>query len=320
MIRKLASAAVFLGLTLSASLAPAEGIDAAARKQAEAIFAATGASGGLVVHLGCREGRLTAALRKDASFVVHGLDAEAAHVDEARQYIRSLRLYGPVSAECWDAPRLPYVDNTVNLLVAEAPGAVSLAEMTRVLVPGGVAYVKDGDRWTKTVKPPRQGVDEWTHYLHDASGNPVAHDTVVGPPRHLQWTAGPRHSRSHEYTPSINAVVPSAGRIFYVADQGPITTLRKPAEWKLLARDAYHGILLWERPIGRWFSHLCGWTQGPRQLQRKLVAVGERVRPPEIHGACLGRVFRRGARPGHGQRRQGDYCREPQAPSPVLRQ
>ncbi len=277
MIRKLAVAAAWLGLTLSASAALAQGIDAAARKQVEPIFGITGTRGGLVVHLGCREGRLTAALRKDETYVVHGLDSDPARVDEARKYIRSLGVYGPVSAECWDAPLLPYVDNTVNLLVAETPKAVSLAEMTRVLVPLGVAYVKDGDTWTKTVKPPREGVDEWTHYLHDASGNPVARDTVVGPPRHLQWTAGPRHSRSHEYTPSIHAVVSSGGRIFYIADQGPTATLRKPAQWKLLARDAYNGILLWERPIGRWFSHLCGWTQGPRQLQRKLVAVGDRV-------------------------------------------
>ncbi|MFV1996053.1 MAG: helicase, partial [Verrucomicrobiales bacterium] len=84
-----------------------------------------------------------------------------------------------------NAPLLPYRDNTVNLLVAETRGAVPAEEMTRVLVPLGVAYVKHGDTWTKTVKPPREGTDEWTHYLHDASGNPVAHDTVVGPPRHL---------------------------------------------------------------------------------------------------------------------------------------
>ena len=277
MIRKLAVAATCLGLTLSASAAVAQGIDAAARKQAESIFAVTGARGGLVVHLGCREGRLTAALRRDETYVVHGLDTDPVRVDEARKHIRSVGLYGPVSAECWDAPLLPYVDNTVNLLVAEKHQAVSLEEMTRVLVPLGVAYVKDGDTWTKTVKPPREGVDEWTHYLHDASGNPVAHDTVVGPPRHLQWTAGPRHGRSHEYTPSIQALVSAGGRIFYVADQGPTATLREPSEWKLLARDAYNGLLLWERPIGKWFSHLCGWTQGPRQLQRKLVAVGDRV-------------------------------------------
>ena len=264
----------------SASVAPLKAADApepAAASLARQVIEATGVEGGLVVHLGCGNGRLTAALRQNESYVVHGLDADRTCVDEARRQIRSLGLYGSVSAECWDAPLLPYIDNTVNLLVAETPGSVSAAEMSRVLVPGGVAYVKRGETWTKTVKGPRQGVDEWTHYLHDASGNPVAHDTVVGPPRHLQWHAGPRHGRSHEYTSSTSSVVSTAGRLFYIADQGPIATLREPADWKLIARDAYNGLPLWERPIGKWLSHLCGWTQGPRQIQRKLVAVGDRV-------------------------------------------
>ncbi len=277
MTKMAAVAAAFLGLVLSTSATRAQGNDAIAHEQAASIFEVTGAGGGLVVHLGCGRGRLTAALRKDNAYVVHGLDADPTQVDEAREHIRSLGIYGPVSAECWDAPLLPYIDNTVNLLVVETPGAVSPAEMARVLVPGGVAYVKHGDTWTKTAKPPREGVDEWTHYLHDASGNPVAHDTVVGPPRHLQWTAQPRHGRSHEYTPSTSAVVSAGNRIFYIADQGPIAALRQPAEWKLLARDAYNGILLWQRPIDKWFSHLFSWTQGPRQLQHKLIAVGERV-------------------------------------------
>ena len=266
---------------LSASVARLKAADVAdpgaASKLARQVLEATGVEGGLIVHLGCGDGRLTAALRKDEAYVVHGLDADPVRVDETRRHIRSLGLQGPVSAECWDAPLLPYVDNTVNLLVAQTPGGVPAAEMTRVLVPLGVAYVKHGDTWTKTVKPPREGVDEWTHYFHDASGNPVAHDTVVGPPRHLQWHAGPRHGRSHEYTASTSTVVSTAGRIFYIADRGPIATLREPAEWKLIARDAYNGIPLWERPIGKWLSHLCGWTQGPRQLQTKLVAVGDRV-------------------------------------------
>ncbi len=247
------------------------------QQQAESILANTGVQGGLIVHLGCGTGQLTAALRASDRFVVHGLDHVPERIDEARRYIRSRGLYGPVSAEYWNAPVLPYVDNSVNLIVSEKSDFASAAEMERVLVPMGVAYVKRGDTWNKIVKAAREGVDEWTHFLHDASGNPVAHDSLVGPPRHLQWTAGPRHSRSHEFTPSINAVVSSGGRLFYVADQGPIATLRKPAEWNLVARDAYNGLLLWERPISQWFSHLYSWTQGPRQLQRKLIAVGDRV-------------------------------------------
>ena len=107
MIRNITLVSACLGLAIFATAARAEGIDAAVRKQAEAIFAATGTTGGLVVHLGCGNGRLTAALRKDESYVVHGLDADPSRVDEARSHIRSLGLYGPVSAERWDGSVLP---------------------------------------------------------------------------------------------------------------------------------------------------------------------------------------------------------------------
>lgn len=84
----------------------------------------------------------------------------------------------------------------------------------RVLAPGGVAVV--GGK--KRVKSKPANTDEWTHYLHDASGNPVAHDEVVGPPRRLQWSDRPLSARSHEHTPSVASVVSSGGRIFYFVD------------------------------------------------------------------------------------------------------
>jgi len=250
------------------------------REQAASLCADAGFRGGLIVHIGCGDGRLTAELGRQHAAVVHGLDQDPGRIDAARDYVGAAGLYGPVSVECWSQPQLPYVDSTVNLLVLETPGVVSPDEIQRVLVPRGVALVKQHGTWAKTVKPPRPGVDEWTHFRHDASGNPVAHDAVVGPPRHLQWTAEPRHTRSHEYTPSIQSVVSSGGRIFYIADQGSRVTLRQPAEWKLMARDAYNGVQLWEKPIGQWFPHLFGWTQAPLQLQHKLIALADRVYVP----------------------------------------
>ena len=40
-------------------------------------------------------------------------------------------------------------------------------------------------------KPWPAEIDQWTHYLHGADGNPVARDRVVGPPEHYQWIAEP---------------------------------------------------------------------------------------------------------------------------------
>ena len=107
-------------------------------------------------------------------------------------------MYGRVSADRFDGKRLPFVGNLVNLLVANDLGGVTLAEVRRVLAPDGVAYVQKGGTWTKIVKPRPAAIDEWSHFLHDASGNAVANDRTIGPPKRLQWVAGPKWCRSHD--------------------------------------------------------------------------------------------------------------------------
>ncbi|MCP3884162.1 MAG: class I SAM-dependent methyltransferase, partial [Propionibacteriaceae bacterium] len=156
-------------------------------KQARTILDATGVQGGLIVHLGCGDGRLTAALWANDSYLVHGLDASVANVENTRKHIRSQGLYGPVSIDRLHGKRLPYIDNLVNLMVADDLRAISMDEVMRALCPNGVAYVKQKGQWTKTVKPWPDELDEWTHWLHGPDGNPVARDNVVGPPRQLQW-------------------------------------------------------------------------------------------------------------------------------------
>ncbi|MHC4520658.1 MAG: class I SAM-dependent methyltransferase, partial [Planctomycetota bacterium] len=50
---------------------------------------ATGVRAGLIVHLGCGGGRLTAALHQSDACRVHGLDADAGDVQQARNFIRA---------------------------------------------------------------------------------------------------------------------------------------------------------------------------------------------------------------------------------------
>jgi outer membrane protein assembly factor BamB len=50
-----------------------------------------------------------------------------------------------------------------------------------------------------------------------------------------------------------------------------------PPKWRLTARDAFNGIVLWERPIASWFNHLWPLKDGPAQPPRRLVAVGDAV-------------------------------------------
>ena len=171
--------------------------------RARRVLAQAGVEGGLIVHVGCAGGRLTAALRGSDSFLVHGLDTDPQTVAQARRHFGSRGLYGKVAVDTFDGRRLPYVDNLVNLLVADDLGSVPREEVLRVLAPRGVAMIGG----TKTVKPWPDAIDEWTHYLHAADNNALAQDTVVGPPRHMQWLAGPTWTRHHHSDKGTNPTV-----------------------------------------------------------------------------------------------------------------
>jgi outer membrane protein assembly factor BamB len=261
---------------------------------AKELLDAAGVKGGLVIHLGCGDGTLTTGLRVDARFTVQGLEADTEKVRAARERLTKAGLYGPISIEAFSGAALPYVDNLVNLLVVDAPGAVPMDEVLRVIAPGGVAMTREGDGWKKTVKPRPANIDEWTHFLHDASNNAVARDEQVGPARGLRWVADPLWLRSHETPSGLEALVCGGGRVFYIFDEGliGITDQRLPERWSLVCRDAFNGKLLWKKPLGSW-----GWpewardrfektdwttinggrTAVPDENQRRLVVDGDRV-------------------------------------------
>ena len=282
--------------------------------EAEGILKATGTTGGLIVHVGCGEGKLTMALRAGDGTIVHGVDTDAAKIAKARAAIRAAGLCGAVAVDGFDGEHLPYVDNLANLVVADGLGDVPMVEVMRALAPRGVAYVRAGGAWTKTVKPVPADVDDWPHYLHGADNNAVARDMVVGPPKRIQWVGGPQFARSHEINSSMAAMVSAGGRLFYIWDANPtgMTDKRFGANWKLIARDAFNGVVLWKRPVPQW-----GWRQWhaasrwddererakmlrhlPPTMPHRLVAAADRVyvtlgyqAPVSVLSAATGKVL-----------------------------
>ncbi|MGB2821690.1 MAG: PQQ-binding-like beta-propeller repeat protein, partial [Phycisphaerae bacterium] len=239
-------------------------------------------AGGLVVQIGCGNGSLLGALGRNEGLLVHGLDVDPARIEAARRHLRPLGMYGRVSVERWSPPRLPYADDLVNVVVTEDPSAVSMEEIMRVLAPGGTACIRRGGAWTRTVKPWPGDIDEWTHYLHGADNNPVSRDGRIGPPNQMRWVAAPRRSRSHEYAPSLAAMVSAVGRLFCIQDEGlrGILDSRIGDRWALQARDAFNGLPLWKRFIPGWgggeWRDRSHWGV-PMSLPRRLVADGARV-------------------------------------------
>jgi len=274
-------AVVALGVFVSASGAETESApDLDPAEMAKKILTATEVTGGLVVHVGCGKGELTAALAAAGDgFLVQGWDRDAEKIAAGRGTLLKEDAYGRVSLATLTDKSLPYIDNLVRLVVVEDPSLAAREEIVRVVCPGGVAFFKEGDQWRRVDKPLDDRRDVWTHYKHSAAGNPVSHDSLIGPPRRLQWVGSPRWSRHHDHMASLSAMVSSGGRIFYIMDEGSRASIQTPSHWKLIARDAYSGVILWKRDIPHWHTQLYPLKSGPTQLARRLVSSddGQRV-------------------------------------------
>ncbi len=286
-------------------------------KQAARIVADSHAGGGVCVVLGAEDANLAIALAKQGPFVVQCLAGSAGLTATLRNRIHSREMYGTVTARTLTGRRLPYTDNLINILVVRSEEGlrnrgISARELLRVLAPLGIVHIAagpsrpsplraqlvdlgatavspgpDGGSSSSVRKPWPADIDEWTHYLHGPDGNPVARDTVVGPPKHYQWVSDPLWQRSHETDSSISTIVTARGRLFYIVDEAPISLAGQhslPDKWCCTARDAFNGMLLWKVPIRRW-----GWREWkeswfntrpgdiPLNIQKRLVAVDNRV-------------------------------------------
>ncbi len=199
--------------------------------------------GGLIVQIGHPDTAITTALAADNKAIVQTLSKKLEQINSNQS--------GRVTAAEWDGQVLPYADNMVNLLIVHNIKDVSTKEIDRVLAPRSTAMINKNGRWTKHTKPWPKEIDEWTHHLHGPDNISVAKDTIVAPPKYMQWVCGPMYARSHEINSSLAAMVTAAGKLFYVWDEEVIGLVdkRMPDAWTLIARDAFNGALLWKKPI-----------------------------------------------------------------------
>lgn len=241
----------------------------------------SGLSGGAIVHVGCGNGRLTAALGQDGRFIVQGLEPDAARLTEARAWIKSQQLYGAVSAEPVSLKNLPYADNLADLVVVDdlprmAGAGLDVKELWRITCPGGwvcsgngatgqdlksllvAAGIKDvtvesdpgGLSWVKKPRPSTMG--EWTHAIGGESGGSAVSPDDVGPTRSLQWIDGPRSPLGRWRTDGT-LIATAGGRSYYVtvSDADLLTTTKasKLLNPRLVCRDAFNGVRLWSQPV-----------------------------------------------------------------------
>ena len=203
--------------------------------------------GGLVVQVGADDVRLPVAMSLTGAHLVHVLETDAARAVAAQTELTANGCYGLVSVEhVAGFAQLPYTENLVNHMIVSRAGTPA-SEIFRVLTPGGtLVLTRKGimnqatlesagfDSITETGaalaarKPWPAEMDAWSHSRHAANGNPVSHDTMVGPPDRIRWVAGA--------TEEVEGVVTAGGRNFYGG---------------VLARDSFNGLRLWHRDLGR---------------------------------------------------------------------
>jgi outer membrane protein assembly factor BamB len=201
----------------------------------------TNARAALVVHVGTTDGKLELTLASGGGRLVHGLAANGDSARAARKAIAAAGMYGLASVEVHgDQAKLPYADNMVNLLISET--ALERTELLRVLAPNGRAYLRRGGKWTIIKKPRPAAMDEWTHFDHGPDGNALSSDTLVAPPKQVQWISGIQEMKLGGNPAGFSGssgIRLAGGRVFSDWTTGGRIKQRYGA-W-----DAFNGLPLW---------------------------------------------------------------------------
>ena len=266
---------------------------------AESVYTDTVSIDGVVVHMGCDEPSLISTLQPGRKRLVMAFDRDTNAVQQCRKQLAAEGLIGPASAVLLTGDRLPFPENSVNLIIAPRVLGIQLDEMQRVVVPGGTMRFKHDGRWVTRHKPPGDDIDDWTHFLYDSTNNAVSRDRRCGPADSLQWIDDPLWTRSHDFLSTFAVAVSDNGRLFSILDEAPVASAMIPPRWMLVCRDAFNGVVLWKREMTGWFDSMYPMRSGPNHLLRRLVAADGKVfvtldvdAPVSILDAATGETIR----------------------------
>ncbi len=246
---------------------------------AERALAVGGRTRGFCVDVRCGNGQLMAAIAERSELFVHGLEATDERVEEARQTLSPLGVYGDRVAVERGNPdrRLPYPDYCANLVVrgdllADGHDDTNWPEVLRILRPGGVAVIGThaprpemtearlratlkaagatdvtirtvNGLWACVRRETPRGMADWSHDLRGSGGNnPCVPDSLVRAPFHTLWMAEPLSFNK------FGIPLVSGGRV--LLRHGGIRGEKPKKQGDLVqAFDAYNGTQLWEKRL-----------------------------------------------------------------------
>ena len=286
-----------LGLLLTV---PAQAADAGLGTEAAQLLKAWGRDQGLCALLGVgapEAVQLATDLGASGRVLVHGIALDDASLARGRAGVSARGCDGAVTIERLPLQPLPYRNNLVNLLVvpdlaAATAAGYTEAEARRVLAPWGKLCVREQGQWRVSGKDMTPGMDEWTHNVHGPDGNRVSQDTSITFPVGYRWNGGlpfniDNSKRTENRYASTRAMALADGRCFTFSDS-VLENLRgahflgEELDQYVTACDAFSGMLLWRKRIGRvyygglWYMNIAPFA-----------AVGDRVYTASEQGTLL---------------------------------
>ncbi len=227
---------------------------------------------GLIIYLGCTDGKQMIDLAQEGHYVIHGLVLEAKSLDAVRLELLTAKCYGSASVDHVPMESLPYSDNLANLVIVEqgdglARQGLTADEILRVTAPLGrimikgaipsaftsLASSKSVGGYTVFQKPWPEEMDEWGMVRHSGSRHPVSRDKLVGPPNYLQWIAGPIWPIGFKRKYGLKPMLTAGGKCYFSTALEASNMRRPVADRKffMVCRDAFNGTILWKRD-GQW--------------------------------------------------------------------
>ena len=200
---------------------------------------------GLAVTLNDKGCEMALKLARQSELIVYVQLASAKDLPAAQAAAVRAKMYGTrIYVEAGKLSRIHLAENLADLVYAKSEAGVSLAEMRRVLRPGGTLVVAD----KIASKRPPAGMDEWTHPYHGPDNNPQTTDRIARWPYLTRFMGKPFYGAMPQVT------VIAGGRIFKLF--GHFTSKRR--EWpylhKVIAINAYNGTVLWQRDLKKGFA------------------------------------------------------------------
>ncbi|OGV77607.1 MAG: hypothetical protein A3K19_32430 [Lentisphaerae bacterium RIFOXYB12_FULL_65_16] len=268
--------------------------------QAAQLLKAWGRDQGLcaIIGLGAPDAvQLATDLGSTGRILVHGIALDDASLASGREAVSARGCDGFVTFERLSLNPLPYRNNLVNFVVvpdlaAATAAGYSEAEAMRVLAPWGKLCVRDQGQWRVSAKELTPGMDEWTHNVHGPDGNRASQDTTITFPVGYRWNGGlpfniDNSKRQENRYSSTRAMALAGGRCFTFSDS-EFENLRgahflgEELDQYVTARDAFNGMLLWRKRIGRvFYGGLWYMNMAP------LAAAGDRVYTASEQGELL---------------------------------